>query len=311
MDLGRDQPNWEPSIQRFLDFVRRNCELEVVQPRDTAEGIAEETRPFMPKQVIEKYFTDNRFREFKETYSALFPSSHDHCDPRRVLNKYTAVFCTLLQAGRGPYIKHFLQHHSLSDTALPFSLENPPANLPITPGDPNFLSDICNQQWRFCAPVFDSILNTNFESERVLPITSKTRLAGGGTAALWLIKLRDGYNNLSKAPRNTSNLFVLKEYSTNDAQKYYDNETAAFDKIKAHPHIIGYYGCFRRGGTFNVLLEYADKGTLKQFFERQAPPLGYPGLINFWKGQFNLIDALRAIHEVTPFSGDGPRIFQG
>ncbi|KAG4434108.1 hypothetical protein IFR05_010417 [Cadophora sp. M221] len=108
-----------------------------------------------------------------------------------------------------------------------------------------------------------------------------------------------------------ANTFVLKEYSTADAQKYYDNETSAFDQIEKHPYIIGYFGSFTRNGSFNVILEYADKGTLKEYFEKQLPPTSGEEIIRFWEGLFQLIDALWKIHTVNGDTIEGPQIFRG
>lgn len=95
-----------------------------------------------------------------------------------------------------------------------------------------------------------------------------------------------------------ANTFVIKEYSTFNAQRDYDHETSAFKKIGAHKDIIGYYGSFTRGDTFNVILEYADKGTLQEYFDRQLPPSTGDNIIRFWQALFQLIGALWKIHTV-------------
>jgi serine/threonine protein kinase len=117
-------------------------------------------------------------------------------------------------------------------------------------------------------------------------------------------------DNQKRLGQEAANTFVLKEYSTADAEIYYDNETAAFNTIGSNSHIISYYGSFTKNGTFNVVLEHADKGTLKDFFEKQLAPTSGPKIIKFWQGLFNLLDALRSIHSVEPFAS-GPQIFQG
>jgi serine/threonine protein kinase len=107
--------------------------------------------------------------------------------------------------------------------------------------------------------------------------------------------------------------FVLKEYTTLDAQTYYDNETSAFNLIGSNSHIIGFYGSFTRNGTFNVLLEYADKGTLKEYLENQAlvAPTNGEDITQLWEALFKLIHALKCIHMVDNPSAAGPQIFQG
>jgi len=42
----------------------------------------------------------------------------------------------------------------------------------------------------------DSDSDKHYEEEGVLPITYRERLAGGGTANLWLIKLHPTYNQI-------------------------------------------------------------------------------------------------------------------
>ena len=138
--------------------------------------------------TIQAYFERQKFSELRALLTCLYPS--DPVKPKTIFPKYIAVFCTLLFAGRGKYIKHFTRFDNLSDTALPFDPKNPPTNQPFTAGDPDFWTDFCKEQWRFCTPILeDSISDKHFETERVLPIIYKERLAGGGSANLWLVKI--------------------------------------------------------------------------------------------------------------------------
>lgn len=105
---------------------------------------------------------------------------------------------------------------------------------------------------------------------------------------------------------------MLKEYSTADARRYYENETAAFDKVGSKSdNLIKYYGSFIHGSTFNLLLEYADKGTLRRVFEEEDPPTSSENIIQFWEELFKLMSSLSCIHAVEPFAPGGPQIFQG
>lgn len=316
MERQRRQPNWQSAISRFLEYVKTDCELEIIDPGVPETHTQPKTRPFMPKDRIQTYFTKQECKELRSIISALFPNT-DPINPRVILSKYTSVFCTLLSIGRGEYIEQFRHYDSLNDAALPFNPASPPAHLPEAAGDPEFLRDFCKAQWKFCAATLeDPVADKHFDSEQVLPIIFKKRLAGGGSATLWLVKIYPSYNKLiSEESKNRlggqSNTFVLKEYSTLDANQYYENETAAFNKIGTNPNIIGYYGSFRRGDTFNVILEYADQGNLKEFFQKQDPPSTGELVIQFWEGLFKLIDALRTVHNVEQFSEEGPRILQG
>lgn len=86
----------------------------------------------------------------------------------------------------------------------------------------------------------------------------------------------------------------------------------AFTKLKNARHIIGYYGSFRHRGTHHILLEYADKGDLERFFMEVDPPNNREDILKFWKGIFNVLVALMAIHAVKPQGDpDAPPVFQG
>lgn len=47
-----------------------------------------------------------------------------------------------------------------------------------------------------------------------------------------------------------------------------------------------------------MLLEYADKGSLEDFFQSETPPSHGGEIIKFWEGLFLLIKGLKAIHSV-------------
>lgn len=196
MGSRTDQPNWDPAIVRFTKFVERNCVLEVLDPENEHTPGSSTTRPFLPQDKIQTYFKYSNYVELRAIICALRISN---LYPTDIVPRYAAVFCTLLYAGKGQYIKEFIHHASLSDKALPFHLQSPPHNLPITPGDDHFLSDFAKQQWRFCAPeLVQTGSDENFESERILPIIFKQKLRGGqeGSAKLWLVQIHPSYNGL-------------------------------------------------------------------------------------------------------------------
>jgi serine/threonine protein kinase len=105
--------------------------------------------------------------------------------------------------------------------------------------------------------------------------------------------------------------FVLKTYNTSEAENHYNAECAAFRHLKPNPSIIGFHGSFIRGDTYNILLEYADKGTLEDYFEKEVPPTEGEEIIEFWASLFSILHALYQIQNVIPEGGDSPRIFEG
>ena len=97
-----------------------------------------------------------------------------------------------------------------------------------------------------------------------------------------------------------ASIFVLKKYKTEEAKKHYDSEVAAFQKLGPTLSIIEFYGSYIHEDSFNILLEFADKGSLAQYFREEAPPTTGEEIIKFWGSIFMLGQALAAIHQVKP-----------
>ena len=108
----------------------------------------------------------------------------------------------------------------------------------------------------------------------------------------------------------------MKTYNTRDADDYYDNEVRAFKYIAARDEIdksfIQYLGSYQQGGTYNILLEFADGGTLEDFFQYTAPPTSSEQILMFWERFFNVVKALSLIHEYEgPEGVKGPDVLVG
>ncbi len=74
--------------------------------------------------------------------------------------------------------------------------------------------------------------------------------------------------------------------------------------------MINFHGSYQQDNTFNVFLEYADESTLENYFENTAPPFNGGDIIRFWRGLFEVIQALAKIHEVGPI-GSEDTLFHG
>jgi serine/threonine protein kinase len=100
-----------------------------------------------------------------------------------------------------------------------------------------------------------------------------------------------------------------------DAKTYYDKEVGAFRHLKAfntsNTNIIGFYGSYIHGDTFNVILEFADRGSLARYFRETIPPSSGQDIISFWSSLFEVIPALSSIHDVGADGTDQSAIFQG
>ena len=109
----------------------------------------------------------------------------------------------------------------------------------------------------------------------------------------------------------TDHTFVLKTYHDNDAHIYYMNEVSSFKRLRDCPTMIGFFGSFRQNGTYNILLEYADGGTLEDYFRNARPPNRGEDICNFWARFLGIVDALMAIHNEDEEDAEGPQILQG
>jgi serine/threonine protein kinase len=93
---------------------------------------------------------------------------------------------------------------------------------------------------------------------------------------------------------------VIKTYKRREASEYFWNETEAFihlsDGPPPHRDIVGYYGSFVVKDSFNLILEYADKGDLESYFRKNKQPKTPQDIFRFWKGFFRLIYGLLKIH---------------
>ena len=109
----------------------------------------------------------------------------------------------------------------------------------------------------------------------------------------------------------------MKSYRGPDAKLYYENEVDAFKRLRAKQktldtNIVTFYGSYRQNDTFNVLLEYADEGTLETYFNEVFPPRSGSDIHQFWESLCGVLKALTQIHEVEcPYNRGGPQIFQG
>ena len=327
------QPDHAASvIQEFLEWLPKNYINGTNGPSATLN------RPFMPLPDLQTYLrAENRITKL---LGALQVESLHQGLIETLGNHYIRVFTILTLIGKGRYIGHFVSHRNLRDSQLPF-LEKP-AHFPIEPNFPNFWESFYEQQFTLCPHSFGANENLlKLEDPCILPIISKKVLAHGGSAFIYKIKLHPFYDKLSSVgdasrvilyPRRwlsvlqlrtnqaynprPANTYVLKTYNTKDADVYYRNEVDAFMKLSSRKEVdeslIKLLGSYKQGGTYNILLEYADRGTLEDFLRDTVPPTLGEDIIFFWKRLFNVIKALQRIHATErPDSFEGPDILVG
>jgi serine/threonine protein kinase len=89
-----------------------------------------------------------------------------------------------------------------------------------------------------------------------------------------------------------------------------NKEVEGFKRLGHKASILGCYGSYTERNTYNILLEFADRGSLENYFQKESPPSDREDIVKFWKALFELIDALRTIHESSNADCE-PQIFHG
>jgi len=199
------QHDENPELQAFHAFLRKNISYAVVDPNS-----ASARRGFQSIKAIREYFEQNGGTRLRDLVLGVWYPEEPLVDPDDILQNYIAVFCILVELGRGTFVEHF-SSWDLSDMKLPFDPgQSPPAHFPIVSDNPRFFHAFCDMQWKYCAPEFKyPMMNIHFEDQRILPIVSKELIAGGGSALLYRIRLHPWYNRLD--PRKSVSSFNVAQ----------------------------------------------------------------------------------------------------
>ena len=179
-----------PEVQAFQAFLRENVSYAFVHPSSTSAR-----REFLSIKAIREYFEQNGSTRLRKLLLGVWYPDEPHVDPNDIMQNYIAVFCILVELGRGTLVEHFF-FWDLSDMKLPFDpVQSPPAHFPIVSDNPRFFSAFCDMQWKYCVPEFkDPMMNIHFDAQRILPIVSKELIAGGGSGIMHNVGLDPPYN---------------------------------------------------------------------------------------------------------------------
>ena len=317
------QPKDNSFIEDFKDFIKKS---EVVCISEGGDEVMND-HPFVPYTALEAYF--ERPKQMQSLLATLFPGkmAEELPSTNTIRRKYLKVFSILVSINKGHLITAFMERRLL-DGLLPFSNSSSSAMSSIEGSDNtsmDVISSFSRVQWKFCTPILKGGMNENFSRDSALPILRREKLNQVDFACTYKIVIHEAYNQLYTASTRSvrlvsfqresnliellqdkrsaaSNTFVLKGYSSPDAKEYYKDEIAAYRKIrssKLRKKVIGFLGKFTQGGTYNIILEYADKGSLETFMKSTPPPLHAGDILTFWNKLFSIIPALETLHD-TP-----------
>ncbi|KAI1807216.1 hypothetical protein F4811DRAFT_559992 [Daldinia bambusicola] len=257
-------PNQDP--RPFTDFSRY---IDKKKKRFVGLDASDNDTSFIPFYVLRDYWTKNRIS------SVLKASSGTRLTPNidNIHNHYIRTFSVLV--------------YDLNDAKLP--LKQHPGEWTQSPIYTNLFDLVFEHQWTFFPFEFsDAHLDDHCLDDRVvLPIEKLTQISQGDAAIVQMIKIDDSCNSLTpKTPRGRpdQDIFVLKTYHNPKFERLYVNEVKALRLLKSSPspNIITYYGSFQQNGTYNIILEHADKGDLADLFKERRRPEGVD-IEQFWK----------------------------
>lgn len=77
------------------------------------------------------------------------------------------------------------------------------------------------------------------------------------------------------------------------------------------PFVLAYYGSFIDSDTYNIILEYADRGNLEQYLKLTPKPPTFQDMIVYWERFSNITHGLAAIHGVPGSAERGTSVLLG
>lgn len=274
------------------------------------------TYRYIPMSVLKKDFSKPRIQHLLDV---LFLGSEKVApDAGIILKEYLRPFLILVLIAHGRQISRFVKHDSLKDVCLPF--------LALPHGlqeSSTWFSSFCENQWQFYPVRFSYNMDRHLSSKHILPLRYGRMLGGRGSAITHKIRIDTEFNDLQSsvsremvrhallvlnasliAWQNTlernRDVFVIKSYQTYKAQECYETECDGFRKLrhnsKPPANIIAFYGNFMRGTSHNILLEYADRGTLQDYIMNVQPPVQREQIQEFWQNVSGLFNGLAIIH---------------
>lgn len=255
------------------------------------------TKHYVPYHELRRYWDPNTIREVLKYYNDL-PSVDIISD------RYLRVFSTLVYIDKVAYLSGFTTKN-LNDEHWPSNEHDPqwPTDYAV------FLEEFRSKQWMFFPLQFR---RTGFDgrhlpADHILPIETSHAVdpsrPNGNTKTL-RITLNRQCNDLGDPSTNT---FFLKTYQLGNGPSHraYIREKEVYTVIEASGpsrHVARYYGSFKHHNTGNLVLEYVEGGTLRNYIDKELPPQTPEDIHDFWTSIAGLTEGLRKLHQADDVS---------
>jgi hypothetical protein len=150
-------------------------------------------KPYVPLTKLREYWTPRRISE------VLSRTVNLPLNPQVIKDRYLRVFSTLMYINEVVWLQEFtetcLDDQTFPSDPIPSRWQ---AHPPVVYKE--FWEKFSDTQWMFFPCTFDpnQLLNSRIPTRCILPLDKVTLLVRGGAAEVHKIRIREGYNELSK-----------------------------------------------------------------------------------------------------------------
>ncbi|KAH6893037.1 hypothetical protein B0T10DRAFT_457151 [Thelonectria olida] len=255
-------------------------------------GLGEQV-PFIRHSDLVQYWEDKEIEPRLRTYAQIaHPAEFVNCE---------ITFSILIYIGMPEFI-HDFQRRGWTDSKLPLT-DGP--QFDRTPPMLEMLSKFRENQWQFCALMFKESRPARLEKidpRQILPIKTydvlKEPLNSDSRTKVCKVTFHDGCTDLSP-----DNIVVFKEYQVRDDETHRgscEREVRTFSSIGSDDNIVKYLGSFEQADRCVVILEYANGGSLLDFFQCQNKPGDFGQTQSFWRALTQLSKGISSLHHIRP-----------
>ncbi|KAK3649115.1 hypothetical protein LTR22_013085 [Elasticomyces elasticus] len=289
--MSGQQPNHEPAIQYALQWLEANS-IE-----SYASDKPDENQRFIPYTAIKTYFDYSRLQTIAEAVWTGLPRGECQRIAGDIIKQESLrVFCILLCIGSAQHIRNFLRHDLLD------------ARFPTTQAPDEFPKDVDwsafhRVQWRYYACRLVQGMERTVSKDKILPIVARNGIGRGDDNTVFRITVHyeyDGMHDLKDNIGSVSRNYALKVYEGPEAQEHYESEVKALTRIQAVGYpvdsLLYYYGAYVYSGAYHVIMEFADAGTLEEYFQKVTPPTDGADILSIWQATFGLAEAVHRVH---------------
>ena len=182
------QPKFHSDIEGFFKWIEDNSLQGTVGKTDKPNTW------FMPAQRLDIWLKDSTHTP--DLLRAIYKEEKIPVEPQDIWRFCPKIFAILLKLGKGEFIPHFVHHASIWDKSLPF--RSKPDDFPTDTSDEQFFTNFATCQWHFEPHTFGNSFDVSLEPERILPIKYKEFKGKGSSAEVYLIKVHQAYDQLSR-----------------------------------------------------------------------------------------------------------------